>query len=288
MVVWSVSVFCHLTWPVKWAEKWYLKLCTTSKPHLQPPPRRSPQTEHTLLPHSWKSTINCVSSKLDTSPSPAHPHGDYYESPQSCVLWPKQATHEDRKVCPTQHGGKWGPGTRSKCVFSLFERAEEAWLQFRVRPKWRSRIKTGALQWRGILRPQLGLFCRRWRQRSPGWWREWHTGFVSQSPHLIHGSVPRSLHPLLFKTPDKQPFVCSLQRWRGASALWELLQNPTWWQRLGGPRSGSRVPGVDGSEPRDLPAAPEVLIWAFIALHPPNECLKLSSFGDKMPFAAQF
>lgn len=37
---------------------------------------------------SWKSTINHVSSKPDTSPCPSGPHGDHYE----CL----QATHEGR------------------------------------------------------------------------------------------------------------------------------------------------------------------------------------------------
>lgn len=35
--------------------------------------------------------------------------------------------------------------------------------------EWRSRLKTGALLLHDILQPQLALFCRPWRQRSPRW-----------------------------------------------------------------------------------------------------------------------
>lgn len=55
-----------------------------------------PRTEHQPPPHSRKSTINHVSSKPDTSPSPAHPHGDHYESRQASILWPNEATHAER------------------------------------------------------------------------------------------------------------------------------------------------------------------------------------------------
>lgn len=66
--------------------------------------------------------------------------------------------------------------------------------------------------------------------------REWHSSFVLESPHLIHGRLTPESGDVCwpFRIPDSLirwflrhwitwPFVCSVPGWWGASALCELL-----------------------------------------------------------------
>lgn len=138
---------------VRWAGWWSKNPAEPKLPGSVAPNSNPPfsQSSSPPPPHSWKSTINHVSSKPDTSPSPAHPHGDHYESPQSCVLWPNQATHEQRE--PIFYPNMDQNVSLSVNCFSLCGHKGNTWQQLRCIFEWRTRSQTGRKQkwsWRTI------------------------------------------------------------------------------------------------------------------------------------------
>lgn len=201
---------------------------------LSPPPhfRQRPP------PHSWKSTINYVSSKPDTTPSPAHPLGDHYESVQACVPWPSQATHEERErtYILFYYGWKWDTVQMLLSFFSKKTLGINSGLYLSQLLRLKQRKKT--LCDRGVLYFTTSVPPLLWAVTSafPSVLREWHSSFVLESPHLIHGrltpesgavwwpfKIPASLIRWFLRHWITWPFVCSVSGWRGASALCELL-----------------------------------------------------------------
>lgn len=79
-----------------------------------------------------------------------------------------------------------------------------------------------------ILQPQCPPLLWAVTSAFPSVLRQWHSSFVLESPHLIHGRLtPQSEAAPLIRWFLRHwitwPFVCSVSWWRGASALCELL-----------------------------------------------------------------
>lgn len=137
----------------------------------------------------------------------------------------------------TQNGSKCGFPLRRSVNAPLCARKQKTWQLLGCIFDWRTGLKQrknltcdhGVLYFTASASPLL------WAVTSAAL-REWHSSFVLESPHLIHGRLtPESEFALWpFRSPDSlilwflrhwitRPFVCSVPgRW-GASALCELL-----------------------------------------------------------------
>lgn len=153
--------------PVERAARWS-KTPTSQRSHYQevlhrtlsPPPRFTQRPP----PHSWKSTINHVSSKPDTTPSPARPLGDHYESVQACVPWPPMRRERERESLyfillwmKMRHSAN-----ASLIFFSKKTLGISSGLYLSQTEK-----KHFVIMVYYILQPQYPLFCELWRQHSP-------------------------------------------------------------------------------------------------------------------------
>lgn len=127
----------------------------------------SPRFRQQPPPYSWKSTINHVSSKPDTSSCPAHPHGDHYESLQARVLWPKQATQEIVYILFYPIWIKCRSPVGHSSNASQFSQRIHCFVFIWVNNLGSNRQKTDIVVMTcHVLQPRCPLFCELWRQHS--------------------------------------------------------------------------------------------------------------------------
>lgn len=236
-VCWCLGHICPQKPVQSLSEAW---LCERSL-HRDVPP---PPSEQRPPPHSWKSTINHVSSKPDTSPRPAHPHGDHYENLQACVLWPNRATHEETESLYFTTNMDQNVAVLS-ALFAWREDLAAALVDIWLAQTEKKKPRRSPRRWCFT----ASVFCEPWRQRS----RLSDTvAFVLESPHLIHSRLtpesegcvaafqhPWFLNPLVFKELKKIGHLCP--------ALCELLtcktrpEDAEWLKHRGAERVPSKV-----------------------------------------------